>query len=184
MNARQLTAAALVMVATGSFAGDKGVVPLPPDRAGAMKPGRGFQGPGDDGPEAESHEARQRQGRLMAVVAIADALDLTEAEALKVGDKLKGFDDRRKGMHESMFESMRSLRAASEGDAAALPLVDANVQKILDGRTQMAALDKELFNSLAQGLSPQKRARLALVLGQLHQFRGGGHKGGRGPGGF
>ncbi len=187
MQMKTLMAAVVVAMSVSAFAGDKGVVPLS-DKAGA-RPGRGAVGPQDDGPPPpEAREHMERSGRMMAVVAIADALELNEAEALKVGDKLKGFDERRRPIHEAMGEAMRSIRAAADGDAAAAAAVDQNMQKILDGRTQMAALDKELYNALASGLSPQKRAKLALALGQLHQMRGGmgGGRGGgfgRGPGG-
>lgn len=142
----------------------------PPPRAGAMP----------EGDRAELREERERKVRMMLVVGIADALSLTEAEALRLGEKIKGFEDRRRPVRESMHEAMKTLKAASDGDPAALPQVDASVQRVLDGRQQMAALDKEMFAGLSQGLTPQKRAQLAIFLAKFHQGMGklkgqGGH---------
>jgi len=41
------------------------------------------------------------------------------------------------------------------------------VQRVLDGRAQMAALDKELFAQLSVGQSPQKKAKLALFMAKF-----------------
>lgn len=115
-----------------------------------------------------------RRARLKYVVEIAEALDLNEAEALKLSDKIKGIEDRRQPIRQDMREAMKAVKAAAEGDTAALPQVDANIQKVLDGRAQMAVMDKELFTLLAKDLSPQQRAKLAVVLAKIH---GEGKKG-------
>jgi len=127
----------------------------------------------------ERMEEREQQMRLMYVVSISEALDLNEAEALKLSDKLKAIEDKRRPLRQAMGEAMKSLKDAADNDAAALTQVDANVQKVLDGRAQMAALDKELFTSLSQGYSPQKRAKLALALARLHMDMKGFKKAGR-----
>jgi hypothetical protein len=128
---------------------------------------------GDDDERGERFEARAREARLMYVVAISEALGLNEAEALKLSEKLRVVEEKRLPMRKQMGEAMRSLRDAADGDQAALAQVDANVQKVLDGRTQMAALDKELFATLSQGYAPQQRAKLALVLARLnHELKG------------
>lgn len=122
----------------------------------------------------ERMEQRGERMHLMLVLAISEALELTDAEALKMSDKLKGIEEKRRPLRQAMGEAMKSLRDASEGDQAALGQVDANVAKVLEGRAQMAAMDKELFAQLAQGLTPQKRAKLALVLARVgHEFKGG-----------
>ena len=133
-------------------------------------PGRGMWGPED---RADRMEARQRQARLMYVVAISEALELSEAEALKLSEKIKAVEEKRLPLRQAMGEAMRSLKAAADGDQAALAQVDTNVARVLDGRAQMASMDKELFATLAQGYPPQKRAKLALVLGRLnHEMKG------------
>jgi hypothetical protein len=78
-----------------------------------------------------------------------------------------------------MFTAMREVKAAADGDQAALAQVDANIQKVLDGRAQLAAMDKEMFVFLSKDLTPQKKAKLALVLAKMHELRGGGLKKGR-----
>lgn len=134
---------------------------------------RMMRGGGDPEQRAERMEDREREMHLMYVVAISEALELTEAEALKLSEKLKGVEEKRRPLRRQMGESMKALKDAADGDAAALPQVDANVAKVLDGRAQMAAMDKELFATLSQGLAPQKRAKLALVLGRLqHEMKG------------
>ena len=113
----------------------------------------------------------------MYVVAISEALELSETDALKLSEKIKGVEEKRRPLRQVMGEAMRSLKDAADGDATALTQVDANVQKVLDGRVQMAAMDKELFATLAQGYPPQKRAKLALVLGRLKNEMKGLKKG-------
>ena len=144
----------------------------PPEKGGKGEKG-GKWGEGRE----ERMEDRAREMHLMYVVAISEALELNEAEAIKLSDKLKGVEEKRKPLRQQMGEAMKALRDASDGDATALPQVDANVQRVLDGRAQMAALDKELFATLSQGLQPQKRAKLALVLAKLGHERRGGKKG-------
>ena len=131
----------------------------------------------------ERMEAREREARLMYIVSISEALELNEAEALKLSDKLKAIEDKRRPLRQAMGEAMRSLKDAADNDATALAQVDANVQKVLDGRAQMAVMDKELFSSLSQGYPPQKRARLALVLARLNHEMKGFKKGRHGGGG-
>ena len=138
----------------------------------AKGPPPGAQGGPMQGDHGARREEREKRMRMMLVVGIADALSLTEAEALRLGDKIKGFEDRRRPVREQMHESMKVLKAASDGDPSALPQVDAAVQRVLDGRQQMAQLDKEMFAGLSQGLTPQKRAQLAIFLARFHQQAG------------
>lgn len=122
-----------------------------------------------DGAQGGRREERERRARMLFVVGAAEALNLTEAEALRLGDKLKGYEERRRPVREQMHEGMKVLRAASQGDTAALPQVDAAVQRVLDGRAQMAQLDKEMFAGLSQGMTPQRRAQLAVFIARFHQ---------------
>ncbi len=122
-------------------------------------------------------EGREREGRLRMVVALSEALELNEADALKLSEQIKGLEQKRRPLRMQMGEAMRALKDAADGNAAAQAAVDANIQLILDGRAQMAALDKELFAGLSQGLSPQKRAKLALTLaGMHHEMKGMKHR--------
>ena len=133
--------------------------------------------PGKAEARAERLEAREQQMRLMYVVAISEALGLSEADAIKMSERLKTFEDRRRPLRESMGTAMKALRDAADGEQAALGQVDANVARVLDGRAQMAQLDKELFAALAQGQTPVNRAKLALTLARLNQEAKGFKKG-------
>ena len=122
-------------------------------------------------PPAAGDDRKAELGKkmhLMLVLGVADALGLNEAEALKMSDKLKGFEEKRRPTREAMGEALKTLKAASEGDATAAASVDAAVQKLFEGRQQMAALDKEMFAGLSKDLSPQKRAQLAVFLARFH----------------
>jgi len=121
----------------------------------------------DDNAPARIEEAGRR-ARLKYVVEIAEALELNEVDALKLSEKIKGLEERRQPVRQQMHEAMKAVKAAADGDATALTTVDANIQKVLDGRAQMAVMDKELFATLAKDLSPQKRAKLAVVLAKIH----------------
>lgn len=152
----------------------------PPAGKGAPGPAPGGWGDGDRG---DRMEAREREARLMYVVTIAEALELNEADAIKLSEKIKVLDEKRRPLRQAMGEAMRAVKDAAEGDQAALGQLDANVAKVLDGRAQMAMLDKELFTSLSQGYPPQKRAKLALALGRLNHEMKGFKKGRGGRGG-
>lgn len=116
---------------------------------------------------------------MMMVVGLADALSLNESEALKMSDKLKGYEEKRRPVREAMGDSLRILRAAADGDATAGAQVDSAVAKLFDSRQQMAAMDKEMFTGLARDLNPQKRAQLAVFLARFHA-EAKGWKGGHG----
>ena len=133
-----------------------------------------------DGVPDRAEQVGQR-ARLMYVVAIAEALELSDADALKMSEKIKSVEDRRQPVRQAMHEAMRAVKAAADGDADALAQIDANVQKVLDGRAQMAMMDKELFQFLAKDLPPVKRAKLALVLARFGQGPGMRARGMGGP---
>ena len=164
--------AALTLSASLSFA-------APPPVAGAPGPGpvagKGQLSPfGQDG---DRQAERERRMRMMMVVGMAEAMSLSDADALKLAERIKGFDERRRPLRESMRESMKALKAAADGDAAALPNVDQNIARILDGRAQLAALDREMVTQVSRDLPPQKRAQLALFLAKFHREAMRGHDG-------
>ena len=138
----------------------------------------GFEG------KEERREDQEKRMRMMLVVGMAEALNLSEAEAIRLSDKVKAFDDKRKPLRETMHESMKLLKAAADGDSQALPKVDQATLAVLDARAQMAVVDKEMFLSVSKDLTPQRRAQLALFLARfMHEAqrggKGGGMRGGR-----
>ncbi|MFT3840452.1 MAG: hypothetical protein QM723_25915 [Myxococcaceae bacterium] len=127
----------------------------------------------------ERGEEMQRRMRMMLVVGLADALSLNEGEAIALADKIKVFDEQRAPVRESMKEAMKTLKSAADGDQAALGQVDNATQKIFDGRQQMAAIDKQMFQTISKDMQPQKRAQLAMFLAKFHAkgMGMGGHHG-------
>ncbi|RKG65858.1 hypothetical protein D7V80_21895 [Corallococcus sp. CA054B] len=115
--------------------------------------------------------AEQRQ-RLRQVLELADTLELDSAQALKMDETLRRFEDRRRPLREQVRDSARILHLASRGDSAALGQVDAAAQKVFDARAQIAALDRELYQALAKDLTPEKRARLAVVMARSESMKG------------
>ncbi|NOK34384.1 hypothetical protein HMI49_14365 [Corallococcus exercitus] len=126
--------------------------------------------PGERDPDRMAR-AEQRQ-RLRQVLELADTLELDSAQALKMDETLRRFEDRRRPLREQVRDSARILHQAARGDSAALGQVDAAAQKAFDARAQIAALDRELYQALAKDLSPQKRARLAMVMARSEGARG------------
>ncbi len=130
-------------------------------------------------PEEEARrdaERMERRERLMRVMGLAEELELDTPQALKLDEALRKFDERRRPLLEQVRDSALVLRNAAEGDAAAAGQVDAAAQRAFEARAQLAALDRELFQTLSKDLSPQKKAKLALFLARSH---GGKHKHGK-----
>ena len=120
-------------------------------------------GPGPNG------EQWQKRARLMRTLAIADALELDDAATLKLRDRLARFEEKRAPIQSQVLEQTVVLRRAAKGDTTAYAQVDAAIQKVLSFRAQLEQLDRELFTELSAGLSPQKKARLALAMARLPQ---------------
>jgi Spy/CpxP family protein refolding chaperone len=141
------------------------------------------------GEKGERREEMEKRMRLMMVVGIAENLNLSETDAIRLADKIKVFEDQRKPLREQMHDSMKVLRAAADGDQAALGKVDQATATVFDTRAQLAAVDKQMFLTVSKDLTPQKRAQLAVFLakfmqhaqGMKHEGMGGGEGfGGRG----
>lgn len=133
----------------------------------------------DRGDGSERKEEMAKKLHMMLVVGIAEALSLNENEALKLSDKLKAFEEKRRPVREAMVDSLKTLKAASDGDTAAAGQVDGAVQRLFDSRLQMAQMDKEMFAGLSKDLTPQKKAQLAVFLAKFHA-EAKGWKGGKG----
>ncbi len=143
-------------------------------------PGQGRQG----GPS----EMAQKRMRLARTLGLAEALDLDATHALKLSDQLQKVDEKRFALHQQIRDARQVLRRAAQGEKVSAAEVDQAIQKALDGRAQMHALDREAIATVTQGLSPDKKARAVLFLGRFEQrFPGGpgmgpGRHGGRGMG--
>jgi hypothetical protein len=128
----------------------------------------------DAGPHSEmgpgpSGEQWQKRARLMRMLAIADALELDDAATLKLRDRLARFEEKRAPIQRQLLEQTVVLRRAAKSDTTAYAQVDGAIQKVLTLRAQLEQLDRELFTELSAGLSPQKKAALALAMARLPQ---------------
>jgi hypothetical protein len=157
------------------------------DAAAAAVPGQ---------PDAARAEKRMRLARTLGM---AEVLDLDTAQALKLGDTLARFDDRRKAARNQAMAATDLLRDAARGSANPRPTaaaVDGAIGKLLDARTQLQAIDREMLQAITKDLSPEQKARAALFLGRFREsierhmwmrgMAGGpggpGHGAGMGPG--
>jgi hypothetical protein len=155
-----------------------------PQRGGpGMGMGRGM------GPD-HNPEMMQRRARLALTLGLATALDLDEAHALRLGDTVAKFTDRRRAVHEQLRDARQTLERAAQGEKVSGQEVDQAIAKILDGRAQIQAIDRELVQAVTKDLPPDKKARAVLFLGkfQRHFGRGAGmhmmmRRGPGGPGG-
>ena len=148
----------------------------PPAKAPA--PGAEASSPGSPEQAEERWERMAKRMRLARALGLAEALDLDETQATKMNEIMGSFDARRKAPLEQIRASVKVLREAaraSQGakDAKAAPAdgkaVDQAVAAIFDARSQLLGVDREMFQALAKGLTPEKRARMALFLARFRQ---------------
>jgi hypothetical protein len=114
--------------------------------------------------DSERMERMEKRQRLRQVLELSDALELDNAQALKMEQTLRTFDERRRPLREQVREAARILHQATLGDSGALAQVDGAAQRAFEARERIAALDRELYQALAKDLPPEKRAKLALTL--------------------
>jgi hypothetical protein len=122
-------------------------------------------GPTPDNPGAA--EQWQKRARLMRTLAIADALGLDDAGTLRLNAQLASYEERRQPLQQQLFAESQTLRRAARGDTTALGQVDGAIQKIFALKAQLEQLDRALFTELSAGLTPQKKAALALAMARL-----------------
>jgi hypothetical protein len=151
--------------------------------AAPQGPQPGMQQGGANGPRF-SPEKMEKRMRLARTLGLAEALDLDAPAALKLGDTIGKFDDRRVAAHKQMHEAREVLRRAAQGEKLSAADVDGAIQKGLDARAQLTAIDRETVAAVTQGLTPEKKARAVLFLARFqHRFAGHMMGPGMGPGG-
>lgn len=117
--------------------------------------------------KAEAEQDTERQMRMARVLGLAEELELDSAQALKLDETLRKFDERRRPLREQVRDSADVLERAANGDNGALSQVDQAAQRAFDARAQLAALDREMFQVISKDLPPQKRAKLALFMARF-----------------
>ena len=138
------------------------------------------QGPGKGPPGPEDGERAMRRGRLALTLGLAEALDLDDAQALKLRDQVQKQEPRRQAAHAQRADAAKVLKKAAAGEKVAAAEVDQAIAKAFDARAQLDAADRELVQAITKDLTPEKKARAALFLARF-QARMGGFPG-MGPG--
>jgi len=119
----------------------------------------------------ERLEQAETRHRLRQVLELSNVLGLDNAQALTLEATLRTFDEQRRPLRRQVRESARILHRASRGDSEALAQVDAAALSAFEARERIAALDKELYLTLAKALPKEKRATLALTLARTEGRR-------------
>jgi hypothetical protein len=128
----------------------------------------------------------EKRMRLARTLGLAEALDLDAPAALKLGDAIAKFDDRRVAVRQQHRQARDVLRRAAQGEKVTAADVDQAIQRALEARAQLAAIDRETVTTVTQGLTPEKKARAVLFLSKFQKRFPGGpgmHGPGMGPGG-
>lgn len=107
------------------------------------------------------------RARMLRVMEISEALEMSPPESVKLSDTLAQFDEKRTPLQHELQANAKILRRAARGHAEAFPKVERALVRVQELRQQLRQLDNELFANLSKGLSPQKKARLALTLARL-----------------
>jgi hypothetical protein len=143
------------------------------------------QGTGQGGPRGDPERMEKRM-RLARTLGLAEALDLDAAQALKLGEAVSKFDDRRLAAHRQLRDSRQILRRAAKGESVPAAEVDQAIQRVLEARTQIHAVDREVVATVTKDLTPEKKARAVLFLSKFQRRFGpemGPGPGGKGRGG-
>lgn len=134
-----------------------------------------------DETSAEERAQLEQRARFMATMQIAEVLGLDDAATLKLRDTLTRWDSQKAPLRQEMFDLAQVLRRAGRGDTTAYNQVDPAIKRLVEIRAQFQQMDQSLFQQLSTGLSPQKKAKLALVMAKLPQAMREMVKGGKGP---
>jgi hypothetical protein len=165
-------------------------------QAGKTTPAQPGQGPAAGqgqgaGPRGDPERMEKRM-RLARTLGLAEALDLDAAQALKLGEAVSKFDDRRLAAHRQLRDARLVLRRAAQGEGVSAAEVDQAIQKVLEARTQIQAVDREIVATVTKDLTPERKARAVLFLSKFQRRFGpemgpgpgrGGGPGMRGRGG-
>ena len=143
----------------------------------AQAPTPGGTGAAPNGGPRANPERMEKRMRLARTLGLAEALDLDAPQALKLGETIGKFDERRVALRKQIHDALDVLRRAAQGEKVQAADVDQAIQRGLDARAQLQAVDRETVAAVTQGLTPEKKARAVLFLAKF-QRRFGAH----GPG--
>ncbi|HET8722687.1 MAG TPA: hypothetical protein VFM53_00695 [Anaeromyxobacteraceae bacterium] len=142
----------------------------PPGAGQGAGPGPGPGAGGGRGAwmDPEVRERVERRLRLARSLGLAEALDLDEAGTARLAAVMAPFDARRKAVLDGLQADLRTIRLAARGKGR-LAEVDGAVQRVFEGRAQLLAIDREMFQALAKGMPAEQVARMALFFARFRQ---------------
>jgi hypothetical protein len=100
--------------------------------------------------------------RLARTLGLAEALDLSEAEALHLREVMAKFDEKRAAFGKQMREARETIRKAARGDQAAQKGLDEALKRTRELRGQAQALADEMFQTVTKDFTPERKAKAAL----------------------
>ena len=118
-------------------------------------------------PESGTPEAGPGRARMFLVLRIADALKLSEPDALKVSTVIRQADDRRQALitqRQALEEKLRAALARKPVDTTELtPLIASGY----DLDQKLAMIPEDSFRDLQNALTVEQQARLLLFRREL-----------------
>jgi len=146
-------------------------------------PGAGMEPGGRHGHGKENGPPDARRVKLALTLGLAEALELDDAQALKLRGVVDQFEQKRTPLQAQQRDALKILRAAADSEKPDAAAVDQALTRLLDAREKLQALDRELVGGITRDLPAQKKARAVLFLARFHErMREKGAAGRRGPG--
>lgn len=108
-----------------------------------------------------------KKTRLRHTLRIAEVLDLSEKDALRLSETLSRFDGRRAELIDRMMSAGLTIRSAARGEADSYGELDRATAQFVEAKAALVELDRQMLEAVATEfqLSPQQKARVALTFG-------------------
>ncbi len=107
-------------------------------------------------------ERAQARMRMMRLVGLAEALGLDEAQALRMNETMRPFDERRAALESENTGLAKLVKRAADGDGGAVGQVDQALQRMFDNRAEIQQLNRQMIEAAGRQLSPRQRAQMAV----------------------
>ena len=119
------------------------------------------QAPSEPAPNVQRQRSESRM-RIMRLVGLAEALGIDEAQALRLNETMRSYDERRIALETENSGLARVVKRAADGDAAALGQVDQALQRMFDNRAEIQQLNRQMIEAASRQLSSRQRAQMAV----------------------
>lgn len=128
----------------------------------------------------EDPAPREGRGRTFLVLRIAEALELSDEQALRVSKIFQDAHDRRQALHQKRRDMTPDLQRAV--DAKDEAEIERLVREARDIDRKLLETAADSFDAVSNMLGVVERGKLALLLPEIqHQVRRGGRRGPGGP---